>query len=182
MTEVQDTRKSPARSWIQIATVGRNPKATLVRAVIVAAVCVVVFRYLLLPVRVTGISMEPTYHDHSVNFINTLAFLRREPQRGEVVGIRLTPGGEGSSMPHMMYLKRIVGLPGESISFSYGRVIVNGKPLDEPYEKGPCNWNCPPVTLGPTQYFVVGDNRSMSQLNHVFGKVDRSRIVGRVLL
>jgi signal peptidase I len=81
-----------------------------------------------------------------------------------------------------MYLKRIVGLPGETISFSGGRVMINGEPLEEPYEKGACDWNCAPVSLGPAEYFVVGDNRSMSQLDHVFGKAERSRIVGRVVL
>jgi signal peptidase I len=182
MTESQETRKHSPGSWLRIAAVGRNPKTTLIRMVVLAAVCVVVFKYILLPVRVTGISMEPTYHDHSVNLINSLAYLRHEPQRGDVVGIRLTPGGEGSSTPRVMYLKRIVGLPGETIAFINGRVIVEGTALDERYEKWRCDWNCPPVTLGPTEYFVVGDNRTMPRRDHVFGRVQRSRIVGRAFL
>jgi signal peptidase I len=168
-------------SWLRIAAVGRNPRTTFVRAAVLAAVCLVIFKYILLPIRVTGISMMPAYQDHSVNVINTLAYIGREPQRGDVVGIRLTPGGNGST-PRVMYLKRIVGLPGERISFGGGRLMINGEPLEEPYEKGSCNWNCAPVSLGPAQYFVVGDNRTMSQYDHVFGKVERSRIVGRAVL
>jgi signal peptidase I len=182
MMESQDTRKHSPGSWLRIAAVGRNPKKTLIRMVVLAGVCVVVFKYILLPVRVTGISMEPTYRDHSVNLINALSYVRHEPERGDVVGIRLTPGGEGSTTPRVMYLKRIVGLPGETISFSNGRVIVDGTALEEPYEKWRCDWNRPPVTLGTAEYFVVGDNRTMPARDHSFGKVQRSRIVGKAVL
>jgi signal peptidase I len=182
MTDSQDTPKRSVGSWLRIAAVGRNPKRTLIRALVLVAVCLVVFRFILLPIRVTGVSMEPTYHDHSVNLINRLAYLRHEPERGDVVGIRLTPGGDGSSTPKVMYLKRVVALPGETISFKRGRIFIDGNPLDEAYENGQCKWNTLPVTLGATEYFVVGDNRSMSQRDHVFGKVARSRIVGRVVL
>lgn len=183
MTDRQaaQSNKRSIGSWLRIAAVGRNPRTTFIRAAVLAAICLVSFKYILLPIRVTGISMMPAYRDHSVNLINRLAYIRRDPQRGDVVGIRLTPGGTGST-PSVMYLKRIVGLPGETISFSGGRVMINGEPLEEPYEKGACDWNCAPVSLGPAEYFVVGDNRSMSQLDHVFGKAERSRIVGRVVL
>ena len=161
--------------------IGRNPRTTLIRAAILAVVCVAVFRLALLPVRVDGISMTPTYSDHSIHFVNRLAYLWHDPARGDVVGIRMTPP-DGWSAPHMMYLKRIVGLPGEVVSFAGGRVLLNGRILDEPYEKGPCNWNTAPVALGPEEYFFVGDNRSMPKEQHTFGRAERSRIVGKAML
>jgi signal peptidase I len=181
MTDRQGTQ-STERSrggWLRIAAIGRHPGTTLVRALILAMTCFVVFKFVLLPIRVTGISMMPTYRDHSINFINRLAYLRHEPQRGDVIGIHLKPPGD-SSTPTVMYLKRIIGLPGDSIAFRNGRVMVSGQPLDEPYEKWACDWNTAPETLGPNEYYVVGDNRTMSQFDHVFGKVERFRIVGRV--
>ena len=60
-----------------------------------------------------------------------------------------------------MLLKRIIGLPGETVAFVNGHVLINGQILDEPYEKSDCDWNAAPVTLGPDQYYYVGDNRSM---------------------
>src|SRR5665213_136849 len=126
------------------------------RACILAVVCVAVFRLALLPARVEGISMAPTYADGSFNFVNRLAYLRHEPRRGDVVGVRLTPP-HGLSAPHIMFLKRVIGLPGEAISFVDGRARINGQPLLEPYEKGRCDWNRDPVTLGPDEYYVVGD-------------------------
>ena len=165
----------PKPSWIQAITVGRRPRNTLIRLAVLIVTCLVVFNFVLLPIRVTGISMLPTYKDHSINFVNRLAYRHHEPQRGDVVSIRFAGN-------HIMYMKRIIGLPGETVGFEKGRVIINGSVLDEPYEKTACDWNVPPVQLGPDEYYVVGDNRTMPVENHVFGKVTRDRIVGRVLL
>jgi signal peptidase I len=162
-------------SWLRILVIGRNPKVTLLRVAVLIVTCFIVFRFILLPARIEGISMLPTYKDRSVNFVNRLAYRWHEPRRGDVVGIRLAG-------PHVMYMKRIIGLPGETVSFVNGRVQINGEVLDEPYEKTPCDWNRPPIKLGPDEYFVVGDNRTMPSENHVFGKAGRDRIVGKALL
>ena len=155
--------------------IGRNPRVTLVRVAVLIVTCFVVFKFILLPARIEGISMLPTYQDRSVNFVNRLAYRWHEPRRGDVVGIRLAG-------PHVMYMKRIIGLPGETVAFAGGRVLINGEVLDEPYEKTPCDWNCPPVKLGPDEYFVVGDNRTMPWEDHVFGRAQRSQIVGKAIL
>lgn len=162
-------------SWLRRLTIGRNPRVTLVRALLLAAVTILVFKGCVLPIRVQGGSMEPTYHNHSVNFLNRLAYWRHEPQRGDVVGIRFA----GKSV---MLLKRVVGRPGETIAFQRGHVVVNGTPLDEPYLKLVSDWERPPVTLGPDEYFVVGDNRSMPMQDHTFGIAKRERILGKIML
>ena len=81
-----------------------------------------------------------------------------------------------------MLLKRIIGLPGETVAFINGHVLINGEVLDEPYEKLPCNWNLPAKQLGPDEYFVVGDNRSMLWEEHTFGRALRSQIIGKAIL
>jgi signal peptidase I len=162
-------------SWLRIIIMGRNPRFTLVRAVCLAAAAFVIFRFILLPIRVTGGSMEPTYHDGRINFINQLAYHRHEPRRGDVVGVRFAG-------PSRMLLKRVVGLPGELIGFQNGRVTVNGEALDEPYLKFRSDWARYPVQVGPDEYFVVGDNRSMPIENHMFGIAKRERIIGKTLL
>jgi signal peptidase I len=182
MTETQRVppREQCILSWMRLLTIGRNPKTTAVRAVLLAVVCVAVFKLAVAPAWVEGLSMVPTYSDHSFNFVNRLAYLWHGPRRGDVVGIRLTPGTW--LMPRVMYFKRIVGLPGESVSFVQGHPCINGRLLVEPYEKGPCNWEMATVTLAPDEYFVVGDNRAMPKEDHVFGKAKRNRIVGKALL
>ena len=94
-----------------------------------------------------------------------------------MVGIRVAETGHS-----VMYMKRIIGLPGETISFSNGKLLVNGEILNEPYVKSACDWNVPPVTLSTNQYYVVGDNREMPEKNHEKGVAERWRIVGKVLL
>jgi signal peptidase I len=120
--------------------------------------------------------MLPTYKENGVNFVNRLAYLFREPRRGDVVAIGLQAG------EHVMYMKRIVGLPGEAIAFHRGRLFINGKPLDEPYVKLPCDWEHEPERVGPDQYYVVGDNRDMPWEDHTHGRAARNHIVGKILL
>jgi len=169
-----DPAQSP--SWLQRVLIGRNPKRTLVRIVVLVAVSFVVFTFVLLPIRVEGGSMLPTYRDRSVNFVNRLAYLFHEPRRGDVVAIGLEAGN------HIMFMKRIVGLPGETVAFHQGHLYINGKLLDEPYVKLRGNWEHEPEPVGLDEYYVVGDNRDMAQEGHVQGRPKRERIVGKVLL
>ncbi|HEX4348743.1 MAG TPA: hypothetical protein VH251_00075, partial [Verrucomicrobiae bacterium] len=82
---VQDTTNAaadadtPRAGWLQVVLVGRRPRNTLLRILVLVAVCAVTFKFVLLPIRVTGISMEPTYHNHRIGCINRLAYLRHEP-------------------------------------------------------------------------------------------------------
>jgi len=171
----QTTRTPRLPNWLRIALVGRNPKFTLARIAVLSVTCFVVFGFILLPVRIGEISMLPTYKERSVNFVNRLAYLRHEPQRGDVVAIRLAG-------IHLMYMKRIIGLPGETVAFVNGRVLINDEALDEPYEKSNCDWNMPPVKLDADEYYVVGDNRSMPTRYHVHGVAKRYRIIGKLFL
>jgi signal peptidase I len=166
--------------WVRVVLIGRNWKLTLARLAVFVVACLVFFKFVLLPIRVEGISMLPTCRNGSVKFVNRLAYLWHPPRRGDVVGIRLSP--PGLMPPSIMYLKRIIGLPGETVAFAHGRVLIDGRKLDEPYEKYECNWNQPPVKLGPYEYYVVGDNRSMPPEDHVHGKVERDHIVGKAIL
>ena len=170
---------SGSLSWWRVAAIGRRPKWTLARLAVLVVASVVVFRFVLLPIRVTGISMEPTFHDHAVNFVNRLAYGRGQPQRGDVIGLRLRT--DTNATFHVLLLKRLVGLPGDTISFADGHVCLNGVPQEEPYLKLPGKWNLPEKTLGPDDYYFVGDNRSMPPGQHEHGVASRSQIVGRVL-
>jgi signal peptidase I len=162
---------------VRIIAIGRNPKRTLMRAGVLGVVCFVFFKFyffeqIIRQVRVDGNSMFPTYHDGTRNYVNKLAYRHADPKRGDVVAIRMA--GE-----HEMLLKRIVGLPGETVAFAHGKLLINGKDIDEPYLK---QHSLPPdmdpVTLKPDEYYVIGDNRMMSDQ----GRIDRSRIVGRIIL
>ncbi|PYR95223.1 MAG: signal peptidase I [Acidobacteria bacterium] len=153
---------------------GENPRRTTVRILILAAVSVVTFGWILIPVRAEGISMMPTYRNGSLNLVNRLAFLVKSPERGDIVAIRLAG-------PHAVYIKRIVGLPGERIAIADGTVRINGRSLDEPYVRNRSGWTMAEVQLGSDEYFLIGDNRGMREEEHDFGRAHRSRIVGKVV-
>jgi signal peptidase I len=153
---------------------GSNPRLTAIRVAVLVVSAVVVFGFVLLPVRLTGISMEPTYNDGELNFANRLAYAWRLPARGDVVAIRMAG-------PSVLYVKRIVGLPGEQVEIEMGVVKIDGEPLLEPTVVRKAPWNLPPLTLGPDEYFVVGDNRAMSIRNHDLGRATRNRIIGKLI-
>jgi signal peptidase I len=154
--------------------IGANPRRTALRVLALVAGSVVVFGYVLLPVRLTGISMQPTYSGGGLNFANRLAFAWREPARGDVIAIRMAGR-------RAVYVKRVVALPRERVEIVMGTVLIDGDPLIEPAVVFKAPWNVAPVDLGPDEYFVIGDNRAMAAHNHDFGRVARDRIVGKLL-
>ena len=161
--------------WLRVVLVGRRPRATVARIAVLVVACFVTFNYLLLPIRIEGISMEPTHHNGQFNCINTLAYLFHEPRRGDLVSVRLAG-------KHVMFMKRVLGLPGETVAFHAGHAYINGQPLDEPYVKFNCDWEMAPVQCSSNEYYVVGDNRSMPIDLHTKGRAERERILGKLLL
>jgi signal peptidase I len=155
--------------------IGRRPKRTLARIVVLVVAFFLARSYLVLPIHVRGTSMLPSYQDGGINFVNRLAYLRSEPKRGDVVAIRLAG-------PSVMYMKRVVGLPGDTVAFHQGHLLINDELVEESYLNPGCDWEIPPETLAPGLYYVVGDNRSMPERFHEKGKTPKQRIVGRVLL
>ena len=161
--------------------IGRNPRTTLVRLAVTLVLVLVGFPMSIQPILVQGISMQPTYRDGQRRFLNKLAYRFAPPQRGDVIGIR-------EAGKQVLLLKRVVGLPGESLRIVQGTVLINGEPLEEPYLLPPTNgvrnpapWNLQEVRLGQDEHYVIGDNRSMRQTDHYFGIVERERIVGRLI-
>ncbi len=165
----------PASGCLKRVLIGSDPARTLARIVIWVTVCLLAYKFVVVPIRVHGISMMPTYQEGRVNFINRLAYLFHEPRRGDTVAIKLA--GD-----HVMYLKRIIALPGETLEFRGGHAYINGQMLAEPYVEYPCNWDHPSEKIAPGEYYVVGDNRSMDFSEHYQGKAWRKQIVGKTLL
>ena len=159
------------RSWWGRILVGRRPRRTIVRLIVVVVAVFLAQKWLFVPVKVTGRSMEPTMRNGRISVLNLMAYRVRGPQRGDVVGIQL----KGR---RMILLKRILGLPGERVRVLDGKVWINGQPLHEPYARG----DQVPSTdqesvLKPNQYFVIGDNRDVTE----YGNVDRTELKGKVL-
>jgi signal peptidase I len=173
--EDRKTTKRSLPAWLLVVLIGRSPRRTLVRVAVLIVLAFLVRGYVLIPIKIMGPSMLPTYPNGGINFVYGLAYFRSPPKRGDVVAIR-------TSGKSVMYMKRVIGLPGETVQFHNGRALINGVPLDEPYVVFDCDWESPPKTLGPNSYYVVGDNRSMPELDHTEGVASTERIVGKILL
>ena len=115
--------------------------------------------------------MEPAYRDGEVNFIWRLGHTFSEPKRHDVVALRLAG-------PKVMLLKRVIALEGEWVEFREGKLVIDGKKMDEPYVRYPGNWNLSPRKVDKNSIYVAGDNRSVPIESHSFGQTSITRIVG----
>lgn len=123
--------------------------------------------------RVEGQSMEPTLHDNQRLVIEKISYRLHVPQRGDVVVLKL-PNRRSDPL-----IKRVVGLPGETIEVRDGHVYINGQVLEELYLNQLTLGNFPPHVISPGHVFVLGDNRGASNDSRSFGEVALTSIVGR---
>ncbi|WP_060687054.1 signal peptidase I [Ardenticatena maritima] len=123
--------------------------------------------------RIEGSSMLPNFHNGQFLIVNKAVYWFREPQRGEVIVFRF------SDNPRKDYIKRVIGLPGETVEVRQGQVYINGQPLEEPWKPNPGSYTKTPITLGPDEYYVLGDNRNNSSDSHLWGPIHRNRIIGK---
>jgi len=123
---------------------------------------------------VLGSCMEPTLQTSGQRIIiSRVAYWFHDPQRGDI--ITLHPPVQSSKD----FIKRIVGLPGETVEVRQGKVYINGIPLDEPYVKKSFTYSMDPIKIPEGHYFVLGDNRDIASDSHVWGTITRSEIVGK---
>lgn len=123
--------------------------------------------------------MEPTLMVGDRMLVNKLAFSFNKIHRGDIVVFKRPPGDTGS--PKIKDLvKRVIGLPGETIGSSNGKVTINGKPLKEPWlPKGVLTGGIRTQKIPAHQYFLLGDNRSNSLDSRFFGPVPKSYFIGQ---
>lgn len=132
------------------------------------------------PFVVSGASMDPTFHDGEYLIVDELSYHVGNPERGDVVIFKYPKD------PSKYFIKRVIGLPGETITIHDSSVSItdkNGKEVDlsEPYLVNMGNGNDEVVLLGPGQYFVMGDNRPASSDSRIWGTVPRENMVGRAI-
>lgn len=147
---------------------GARPQRTLVRVLVWSILSIAFFQQLLVPIQIIGSSMSPTYSNGSLNLVNRWSYAGRMPHRGDVIAVR----AEGE-----LLLKRIIAVPGESVSIVDGEIEVNGAPLSDEFSRLKIPWEMDPLYLGANEFFVIGDNRSAS----VFCKVRKTDILGKTV-
>jgi len=147
-------------------------------SVAIAAIAVFLIRSLVAqPFLVSGSSMSPTFQDGDYLLVDELTYKFREPQRGEVL-VFAYPGDRST-----YYIKRVIGLPNETVTIIDGKVEVrsndeNELVLKEPYVASNTTMSNMEVVLKDGQYFMMGDNRNFSFDSRSWGPLSKADIVG----
>ena len=127
--------------------------------------------------RVEGQSMEPNLHTDQRLVVEKLSYRFHPPSRFDVVVLRVSSQGDE------LLIKRVIGLPGETVEFRDGSVYIDGQQLDEPYvSQTTRSGRSGRVVVPPLHVFVMGDNRSHSNDSRSFGPVPIENIIGRAWL
>lgn len=157
------------------------------KIVIVSLLIILPIRYFIIqPFYVKGASMEPNFHDREYLIIDEISYRFNEPERGQVIVFRYP------NNPQEYFIKRIIGLPGDTIEMIDGKIIIRNENNSDGFQLNENKYlsdsvktyaiDEQPVVLGDNEYFVLGDNRYASKDSRTFGALNRSYITGKVLL
>jgi signal peptidase I, bacterial type len=147
----------------------------LIETILMAVVLFLLLNAATSRVRVYNISMQPTLHEGNLLVVNKLAYKLGEPKRGDIIVFHY----QGTVTED--YIKRVIGLPGDTVDVRGGIVRVNGQAITEPYIAElpgyTGTWKVPEGEL-----FVLGDNRNHSSDSHDWGFVEQEWVVGRAII
>lgn len=155
-------------------TVGQEILSWILTFAVAIALALVIRTFIFEPVRVDGHSMDYTLADNEYMIVTKYDYLLGEPERFDVIICHYPERGRTN------FVKRLVGLPGDTVSMLNGTLYVNGEAIDEPYITNKANYNMQAYTLKDDEYFVLGDNRSSSNDSHIIGPISREQIKGHV--
>ena len=167
----------------QEQSIWRSLGGTLLYLLVIVLLTWVIVTFVGQRTKVDGHSMEPTLSDGDNLIVDKLSYRFRDPERYDII---IFPGPEEFGQ-HPYYIKRIIGMPGETVQIKDGKVYINDKELKSDVYGITDYIDYPgiaeePVTLGKDEYFCLGDNRPVSQDSRyeIVGPVKRSQIVGKV--
>ena len=144
--------------------------------VILAVLIFLVIRSLVQNYRIEGQSMEPNFHHGQYLLVNKLAYRVGEYRRGDVIVFHYP------NDPSQDYIKRVIGLPGDTVEIRDGVLHVNGLPVDEPYDQVPMTRNIPAQAVAPGFLYVLGDNRPASSDTRTWGQLSQEFVIGKAWL
>ncbi len=177
----QNDPKEPKDGETKVATTLEIFWETLRYAVVAALIIIPIRTFVAQPFVVSGNSMFPTFHNGEYLIVNELAKYKGIYNRGDVVILRYP------NDPSKYFIKRVIGLPGETVTIVRGTVTITGPThptpivLDEPYVKNP-KLDSSSRTLSNEEYFVMGDNRAQSSDSRVWGPVPQRLMDGKPLV
>ncbi len=153
--------------------------------VIALSIFLVVYLFLMQPHQVSGLSMFPNYHDKEYILTDKVSYKLGDPKRGDVVVFHAPEAANCPKGTGCDFIKRVIGLPGDTIEIRDHTFYIDGRKLPEPYIPEENILNPGPyiqtnsITLRENQYFVIGDNRPHSSDSRVWGPIGKENIIGK---
>lgn len=160
------TEQQTQRKW-------GNAARELVETVLLTLVIFFMIRFAVENYRIEGYSMEPNFHDGQFLLVSKLNYLMGNPERGDVVIFKYPLN------PKKNFIKRVIGLPGETVQIRAGKIFINGVRMPEPYNFNFADYDYGPRTVGENEFFVLGDNRPESSDSHAWGMLPRNDLIGK---
>jgi signal peptidase I len=167
----------------------------LIQTVLLAVVLFLLIRNVIQNFRIDGISMEPNFHNGQFLIVNRFAYCPglhldagllnihlektwciHQPNRGDVIVFEYPKDLSRD------FIKRVIGLPGETVDVKGGKIYINGQLLPEPFGPNPGSSTNGPITVGPDELFVMGDNRNNSSDSRAWGPLPLKYVIGKALV
>lgn len=165
-------------------TSSRHSRAALEWGILIVAalvIAVVIRAFVFQAFYIPSESMLPTLQVGDRVLVNKLSYKLHEPRRGDIVVFKAPRGAATDEIKDLV--KRLVGLPGETIEGRNGRIYIDGRPLNEPYlPDGTKSRPFGPEKVPEDSYFMLGDNRQFSKDSTFFGPIQRDDLIGRVFM
>jgi signal peptidase I, bacterial type len=171
-SEINDSTNEPRKTDIKAEILDWSK-----HIVIALVIAFILARFVIVNANVPTSSMEPTIMVNDRLIANRLSYNFTSPKRGDIVVFKY-PDDE-----NVLYVKRIIGLSGETVNITKGSVYINGEKLDEPYISTSIAGNFGPYTVPDGSYFMMGDNRNNSQDSRYWKNkyVSKDKILGKAL-
>ena len=162
--------KQPSAAWVLFRE--------LLETIVLSLIIFLLIRQVIQNYRIESHSMQPNFYEGEFILVNKLAFKLGEPTRGEVIVFH------NPNNPDEDYIKRVIGLPGDTVEIHEQTVYVNGDIFAEPYPINPFRpgENYGPAVIPPNQLFVMGDNRGNSSDSRRIGPIPEELVVGQAWL
>jgi signal peptidase I len=200
-SDISDPEERPAQRGRATTQADGEPTSLksaaweVVQTVVLAVVLFLLIRNVVQNFRIDGISMEPNFHNGQFLIVNRFAYCPglhldvnplnihlektwcvRQPKRGDVIVFEYPKDLSRD------FIKRVIGLPGETVEVRGGKIFINGQLVPEPFGPNPGSSTDGPITVGPDEVFVMGDNRNNSSDSRTWGSLPLKYVIGKALL
>ena len=163
----------PANSEAEPAPHHSNLLREIIETALLTAIIFLIVNLVIGRFRIEQVSMQPTLHEGEYVIVDKVSYLLHPPDRGDIIVFK-HPGED--------LIKRVIGLPGDTIEIRGGRVYINGSVLNEPYIKEPILSTLSAQKIEAGRYFEMGDNRNNSSDSRAFGPIPAGDIIGRAAI